>query len=57
MKGLVLVFITFVIYFIPTIVALRRLHGSRMAIVMLNATLGWTIIGWFWALLWSLSRK
>lgn len=57
MKGLFLVMITFVIYFVPTIVALQRKHGSSMAIVMVNALFGWTFIGWIWALLWSLSRK
>lgn len=57
MKGLVLVFITFVIYFIPTIVALQRKHGSSLAIVMVNALFGWTFIGWIWALIWSLARK
>jgi Superinfection immunity protein len=31
-------------YFIPTIVAARRLHRNRLAILMLNIFLGWTLI-------------
>jgi Superinfection immunity protein len=40
-------------YFIPTIVAARRLHRNRLAILMLNIFLGWTLIGWVAALVWA----
>lgn len=42
-------------YFLPTIVAGVRGHQSMAAIVVLNLLLGWTMIGWLVALIWSLS--
>jgi hypothetical protein len=40
-------------YFLPTIVAINRHHRNRMAIVMLNFLLGWTLIGWVAAMVWA----
>jgi len=47
--------IALVIYFIPTIIAVGRNHQSRMAIMMTNILLGWTLLGWIVALIWSLT--
>jgi len=41
------------IYFLPTIVALSRGHLSALAIFFLNLLLGWTLIGWLIAFVWS----
>jgi TM2 domain-containing membrane protein YozV len=41
------------LYFLPTIVAAHRGHGVA-GILVLNALLGWTVIGWFALLLWSI---
>lgn len=41
------------IYFLPTILALARGHLSTLAIFVLNLFLGWTMIGWIIALIWS----
>ncbi len=41
------------IYFLPTIIALARGHLSALAIFFLNLFLGWTLIGWIVALIWS----
>jgi hypothetical protein len=41
------------IYFLPTIVALSRGHLSALAIFLLDLFLGWTLIGWLVALIWS----
>lgn len=43
----------FLIYFLPSIVALTRGHFSAGAIFLLNLLLGWTLIGWIVALVWS----
>jgi hypothetical protein len=40
------------LYFLPTIVAAFG-HHNAVAIFLLNALLGWTIIGWIAALIWS----
>lgn len=41
------------IYFIPAINALSRKHQSAGAIFLLNIFLGWTLVGWVIALVWS----
>jgi hypothetical protein len=41
------------IYFLPTIIALARGHLSTLAIFLLNLFLGWTLLGWIIALIWS----
>lgn len=43
----------FVTYFLPTIVALVRSKRDTLAIFLLNFFLGWTLIGWFVALIWA----
>lgn len=41
------------LYFIPTINASRRHHNNTAAILMLNLFLGWTVLGWLIAFIWS----
>lgn len=43
------------IYAVPGVVAYLRRHNDRMAILALNLLAGWTVIGWAWALVWSLT--
>ena len=43
------------VYFIPTIVALIRGHRSVLAIGFVNVILGWSLVGWFWAMIWALT--
>ena len=40
-------------YFIPTIIAIKRDHPNKVAIILLNFLLGWAIIGWIGSLIWS----
>jgi len=42
-------------YFLPILVAAARDHPSAMAIAALNVLLGWTLLGWIIALVWSLT--
>ncbi|HUK26643.1 MAG TPA: superinfection immunity protein [Terriglobales bacterium] len=44
----------FVMYFLPSIIALARSKRDTLAIVLLNFFLGWTLIGWVVALIWAL---
>ena len=43
----------FVMYFLPSIIALGRNKRDITAIVLLNFFLGWTMIGWIVALIWA----
>lgn len=46
-----------VIYFLPTIIAAIRSHNNGFSIFLLNLLLGWTVLGWIFALIWSFSNS
>ena len=52
---MLLCFAGFVMYFIPTLIAFKRMKDNRGAIFALNAFLGWTLVGWVVALSWALT--
>ena len=52
--GLVVFAILLGLYFLPTIIALARKKRNKVAIGALNFFLGWTLLGWIGALIWSL---
>lgn len=54
--GLVLLAILFALYFLPSIIAAIRDHHNSLSIFLLNLLLGWTVIGWVAALVWSASN-
>lgn len=41
------------LYFVPAIVAAVRRHRNAGAIFLTNLLLGWTLLGWAVALIWS----
>jgi hypothetical protein len=41
-------------YFLPAVIAYANKRRQREAITVLNLLLGWTVIGWIVALVWSL---
>ena len=43
----------FFTYFLPSIVALMRSKRDTFAIFLLNLFLGWSVVGWFVALVWA----
>jgi hypothetical protein len=43
----------FLMYFLPSIIALARSKRDLLAIFLLNLFLGWSIIGWIVALVWT----
>ncbi len=49
--------ILFVLYFVPSAVAVLRNHTSTAGIIILNALLGWTFLGWIGALVWAASGQ
>ena len=44
-----------ILYFIPVIVSVKRNHHNMLSIFVLNLLLGWTVIGYIIALIWSCS--
>ena len=46
----------FVMYFLPSIVALARSKRDIGGIILLNFFLGWTMIGWVVALVWAVKN-
>jgi len=49
--------ITVFVYLIPTFIALGRGHPNYIPILVVNLSLGWTVIGWVGALVWSLKSR
>lgn len=43
----------FVMYFLPSLIALARSKRDLLAIFLLNFFLGWSVIGWIVALIWA----
>ncbi len=52
---IIMVIVGIVFYFIPSLIALLRGKKNLLAIIALNFFLGWSLIGWVVALVWSLS--
>ena len=42
---------------VPVIIAFVRGHESRWGIFLMTLFLGWTMLFWFWSLIWSVSAK
>ena len=55
MEQLAGVVVVVFLYFIPSVVAGMRSHHQTWPIVALNLLLGWTLLGWVAALVWSLT--
>lgn len=45
------------LYLVPTFIAFSRGHASKWGIGVLNIVLGWSLVFWVIALIWSLSNK
>jgi hypothetical protein len=43
----------FLLYFLPTIIALVRERHDKFAIFLVNFLLGWSVIGWIVSLVWA----
>jgi hypothetical protein len=49
--------VLFVLYWLPTIIAIARHTHSALGVAVLNFFLGWTGVGWVLALLWALAAS
>ena len=41
------------VFFLPTLVAIRKKHPKVLYIALVNGMFSWTVIGWGIALLWA----
>lgn len=46
-----------VVYLIPSIVAALRGHRNLLPVMVVNVLLGWTLVGWVVAMVWSLLAR
>ncbi|HKT96958.1 MAG TPA: superinfection immunity protein [Paraburkholderia sp.] len=42
------------LYFLPALIAERRVRHDLLTIALFNAVIGWTVFGWLLALYWAL---
>lgn len=47
--------VLFVMYWLPTIIAIVRRTPSALGVAAINFFFGWTVIGWFIALIFALA--
>lgn len=53
--SIVLILIT--LYFIPSIIAIKKKHKDLSKILMINTFLGWTIVGWIISLVIVINKQ
>jgi len=53
---ILLVVLIFAGYFLPSFIAMLRDHKNKLAILLLNIFLGWTVFGWVGSLVWSVMK-
>jgi len=53
--GNILAVVFLLVYYMPIIIAIKRRHKNIIGLGILNLFFGWTVIGWFGALIWSVN--
>ena len=53
MEAILILAITFIVYFLPSLIAWQRGHESINSITIVNLFLGWTFFGWVISLAWA----
>ena len=56
MEGAIILVVVLVVYFLPAINAYSKKKRNASAVLTLNFFLGWTLIGWVVALVWSTTK-
>lgn len=54
--SLLMILAAIAVYFLPAILANRRKARHEVGIFWVNLFLGWTVLGWFAVLIWSLAE-
>ena len=55
--GLSVALTSLLLYLLPVIIAFVRGHESRWGIFLMTLFLGWTMLFWMRAIIWSVSAK
>lgn len=55
--GIAVLFIAALLYFLPFFIANARRHPQQGSIFFINLIVGWTLIGWLAALIWSVTGQ
>lgn len=53
--SIIILGVLFVIFSLPTVIAFGKGHNYRWIILFINVLFGFTLIGWFGALIWSIA--
>ena len=53
--GIIALAVSAVVYFLPTIIALKRNTSNKTAAILVDIFLGWSFVGWIIALVLSLT--
>jgi hypothetical protein len=56
-QSILIVLIVGFVYFFPGILAFENKHHNKSAILVFNIFLGWTVLGWIIALVWSCTNS
>lgn len=56
MEGFIILFVAGLIYFLPAVNAYSKKKRNAGAVLALNFFLGWTLIGWVIAFVWSATK-
>ena len=49
-------YVLIALYFLPTFIAALTKQKDGVSILVLNLLLGWTVLGWVIALIWSFKK-
>jgi len=56
MESLIIALLIIVAYLLPGIIASNRKHHNSTAIWLVNIFAGWSVLGWFIALVWAVTN-
>jgi predicted amidophosphoribosyltransferase len=57
MTAFIIVTLALCLYLLPTFAAVGRKHRNAGAICALNLLVGWTVLGWIVAMVWSMTAN
>ena len=56
MTSFIFLMLIVLVYLLPGVIASNRKHHNRVPIWLVTIFFGWSVLGWFGALIWSFSN-